>query len=554
MDKKFFLFVFFLSFSILGNAQLRLKISGKDNAEKIADSIGYQKLHANAKSAVDASTQFIENARKKGYLEAKFLDFARENDSVFVYDFDPGNFTKYIHIYIGRNSELRSLDILEEKRDTIKVAMAETEAFMNNLLRLLETKGYSLAKLRLENVTNTNKGLFADLFFEAEKKRAVNDVVVSGYEKFPKGHKKAMLRKYRGRIFNQNTLKNIKQDFDQFNFISQSKSPEILFMEDSTKVFVYVEKARPNRFDGFVGFGNNDEGNLNVNGYLDLQLVNFLNSGERLNIYWKTDGNKQTTFNASIDLPYIFNSPLGLKAQLNIFKQDSTFQNTETALELGYMINFNSRAYLGYQSAESTNIQNVLSGLVADFNNSFVTGNFEFVKFRREDLFFPEQSRFNLKAGTGKRTSPLFTDNQIFAKADAFYNFYLNPKNVVHVRSQNYVLQSDNYITNELYRFGGINSIRGFNENSLQANLFTSLLTEYRYKLASSLYMHSIIDYGYFQDKTSDTSDSLLGLGFGFGILTKNGLFNIIYANGSVGKQEIKLANSLVHLSFKAYF
>ena len=121
-------------------------------------------------------------------------------------------------------------------------------------------------------------------------------------------------------------------------------------------------------------------------------------------------------------------------------------------------------------------------------------------------------------------------------------------------QSQNYLLNSENYIANELYRFGGINSIRGFNENSLQGNLFTSLLTEYRYVLSPGMYVHSIIDYGYYQDQTTALNDSLIGLGFGFGLLTKNGLFNLIYANGSTNDQAIKLANSIVHISFKSSF
>jgi hemolysin activation/secretion protein len=105
-----------------------------------------------------------------------------------------------------------------------------------------------------------------------------------------------------------------------------------------------------------------------------------------------------------------------------------------------------------------------------------------------------------------------------------------------------------------LYRFGGINSIRGFNENSLQGTVFSSLMTEYRYVLSSNIYVHSIIDYGYYQDQTSKTKDNLLGLGFGFGLLTKNGLFNLIYANGSTKNQAIKLSNSIVHISLKSTF
>ena len=115
-------------------------------------------------------------------------------------------------------------------------------------------------------------------------------------------------------------------------------------------------------------------------------------------------------------------------------------------------------------------------------------------------------------------------------------------------------MSSDIYIINELYRFGGINSIRGFNENSLQGNFFSSLLSEYRYVVAPNLYVHSIIDYGYYNDKTSASRGNLIGLGFGFGLATKNGLFNVVYENGSTNEQEIKGSNSIVHVSFKTQF
>ncbi len=61
--------------------------------------------------------------------------------------------------------------------------------------------------------------------------------------------------------------------------------------------------------------------------------MNNLNAGEEFTLYWKSDGKNQKTFNIGIELPYIFKSPFGLKANLNIFKQDSTFQNTKTAID-----------------------------------------------------------------------------------------------------------------------------------------------------------------------------------------------------------------------------
>ena len=124
---------------------------------------------------------------------------------------------------------------------------------------------------------------------------------------------------YRKKTFNKSNLNKIYKDFNNFRFITQTRYPEILFTEDSTKVYVYVEKAKANKFDGYIGFANDDNNKLKFTGYLDLALTNILNTGEEFNLYWKSDDDKQVTFNAGIEIPYVFKSPLGIKANLNIF-------------------------------------------------------------------------------------------------------------------------------------------------------------------------------------------------------------------------------------------
>ncbi|HEY0091209.1 MAG TPA: hypothetical protein VGB43_01875, partial [Flavobacterium sp.] len=228
------------------------------------------------------------------------------------------------------------------------------------------------------------------------------------------------------------------------------------------------------------------------------------------------------------------------------------------SLELGYYFNYNTRLYVGYQATESSDIQNANTSLISDYKSTFFTSTFDYKDFRADEFLFPEKTRMIIRGGVGSRKSKLEKNGQIFGEVNLMHNIYLNEKNLFNLKTQNFYLHSDTYIISELYRFGGINSIRGFNESSLQANLFTSLLTEYRYVFAPGLYVHSIIDYGYFSDDSrnvsSGNSGGLLGLGFGFGFLTKTGLFNLVYANGSTDGQQIKLSNSIVHISFKANF
>lgn len=554
--KRITYLLFFIVLGWNGSAQKQhLRISSvKSEEQKIIDSIGYNSEHLNTKSIQDEVILLSQKLATTGFIEFDIEKNQKINDSTFLYQFKLGHQYTSLHIYIGHNAEVKNLSLFDKTNDTLVLPYQAAESFLKETLNKLEKDGYAMSKVQLLEVERKKGFLVAKLNIQLGNKRKLNAIVINGYPKFPYSHKRNLNRLYKNKTFNQDNLKKIYSDFEKFRFVKQVKYPEILFTKDTTKVYVYLEKTNSNSFEGFIGFSNDEAKKITINGYLDLSLNNLLNTGESFSLYWKSDGKNQKTFNTTIELPYIFNSPLALKAQLNIFKQDSIFQNTKTALDLGYLFNYNTRFYLGYQTTESSDIQNQNTSRISDFNNSFVTTNFEYTNYKSEEYLFPEKTRITFKTGVGSRTAKLITDKQTFFNLDLRHNFYLNPKNVIQIKSQNYYLKSSNYIINELYRFGGITSIRGFNENSLQANLFSSLLAEYRYILAPNLYVHTITDYGYFEDKVNKTDGTLLGLGIGFGLLTKNGFFNLIYANGSEKNQPIKASNSIVHISFKTNF
>lgn len=550
----FLLLILFLNCNLQAQ-KLYLNIEGSNSSQtKTLDSIGYQKQFSIAKEIENESNRLLKQLFQNGYLESEKSNAVKTNDSTFVVQFKLGKRISHIHIYIGDENEDLNFSNYTVENDFLILPIATVESFMQLQLKALEQKGFSLANIKLENFRKENLILKANLVITKSEKRFLNDIVIKGYPKFPASHKRNLIRLFANKTFNQDGLQKVYKEVDEYRFVKQTQYPEILFTKDSTKIYLYLEKAKANRFDGFLGFSDEEGGKVRFNGYLDVLLHNILNSGEQFLIYWKNDGQRQTSFNMGLQVPYIFKSPLGLKAELNIFKKDSTFQNTNTSIDLGYFFNYNSRLYLGYQATESSDIQNTNSSFISDFTNSFVTSKYEFTRFKSDDFLFPEKTVIHFTIGTGKRDSKTASESQFFGNLLVKQNIYLNAKNNIQLNSQNYYLNSENYIVNELYRFGGIKSIRGFNENSLQGNFLTSLLTEYRYVLSPGLYVHSIIDYAYYQDKTSDLNDGLVGLGFGFGLLTKNGFFNLIYANGSVRDQPIQFANSIVHISFKSNF
>ena len=552
--QKLLAFLFICCFQLAVAQKFSLSIEGNSIAEtQVIDSLGYSKKHETVASILETQKEFEKKLAFSGFVSYELLSQKKVNDSSFVFIYQLGNALKKINIYIGKLSPDEKL-LLEETKDSIVIATNQTENWMQLKLKLLEIKGFSLAKLQLTNVTQKENELFTELSLTTNKKRVADDLVILGYDKFPKNIKHQLKRNLKNRTFNQDLVTEVYTTLTDFPFVNQTKYPEILFTNDETKIFTYLEKAKPNRFDGFIDFSNDENSKLTFNGYLDLALQNIFNSGEKLALYWKNDGNQQSTFNLGSEVPYFFKSPLGIQANLRIFKQDSTFQNTQSELNLGYYFSYNKKLFIGTKSTTSADIQNVNNSNLNDFKSRFYTLGFDYLKRNLTDFFFPEKTKLILKVGYGNRTVDSEKNPQLFGQLEVSHNLYLNSKNSINLKNQSFYLQSDSYLVNELHRFGGINSIRGFRENSLQANLYSGILLEYRYFLAPTIYIHSITDYGYFQDKTSNLTENLLGLGFGFGLFTNNGIFNLVYANGSTSDQGIKLSNSIVQISYKTNF
>jgi hypothetical protein len=531
---------------------------------KTIDSIGYTIKQQNTNVLFKEIDSINKKLSKIGYINNQILEKRKEKDSSYTVKISLGKKINFIHIYIGIKNYTLFDDLFETKQDSILLPYSQIETFLKQTLKKLEINGYAFTKIKLTNIQQKNQNLYCALSISTNSIRILNSIEIKYSNQqqkilFPKGAQNQINKKYKNKIFNQETLKNINQDFEEFGFINQVKYPEILFTKDTTKVFVYLEKRKSNNFDGYLGFNNTDKAKIRFNGYLDLTLVNAIKNGEELSIYWKNDGNNQKIFNSNLSIPYLFNSPIAIKAQINIFKQDSIFQNTKTALQLGYLINYNKRIYVGYESTESSDIQNTNSQNLTDYKNTFYTSSIELKKNNTKNNLFSTKYYLNLTLGTGNRSTNENSElRQNFVNLNLMNDFYINEKNIINIKSQNYYLKSNNFITNELFRFGGINSVRGFSENSLQANLTTALITEYRFLVSTNLYFNSILDYCYYEDPSIISevkkSERLLGIGLGLGAKTTNGLLKLAITNGKTKDEKIKFYNTNITISYNVKF
>ena len=508
-------------------------------------------------TAVKNQLDWLQNQLyTKGYMALKILSLER-NDFEFTAHISVGAYYEAIAIF-GRNDWLNLLTYDIQKNASgqffIVVPISNLEQTLNELSNLFSAQSYTFATLQLQNIIPMDDNqLRADLVVDKGIKRELQSIKILGYDKAPKSFIKHFLDIKTQTPFNLKDIQNQMALLDQLPFIQQKRPAEVLFTPDSTTVYMYLEKTQSNRFDGFLGFGSNETtGDLQFDGYLDLNLINNLNFGESLKLYYKSDEIDQKTLDITADLPYLFGSPISAQLNLNIFKKDSTFTTTQQALKLNYPFNDKQQLGLGMRLVSSNALEPANNVQVEDYNSQFYELNYHYIKRQAKDLLFPIQSKLEVSLAFGQRQSEQ-SSQQRHIRLLGQHIFLLNSKNSIFLKLHLEQLQSERYLLNELLRFGGIRSIRGFQENSLFATQLAVLCSEYRYRLSSGLFVHSVIDAGYFQDSQNDEF-RLYGFGLGFGLQTNGGLLRLTYANGKTQDTPFDLSNSKVHLSFTSTF
>ncbi len=79
------------------------------------------------------------------------------------------------------------------------------------------------------------------------------------------------------------------------------------------------------------------------------------------------------------------------------------------------------------------------------------------------------------------------------------------------IGNQSGFIENENLFTNELFRIGGLKTLRGFDEESLTASAYSIFTLEFRYLFDINSYFHVFFDGAYYERKANqDISMTLL--------------------------------------------
>ena len=555
LNKKFipYIYILFLScFSHLTFGQKNeLILVAKDTIQnRIVSEIYHTKKHLQKKDALDEIDRILQQVKKRGFFTARIDSISKTNKELIAY-LDLGKKINEIIIVTKKDN---TNGIIDSGIDSIKIKTREFSDLTNQLLKQIDRKGNSFSEITYVNPLLKNDTLFLEMKISNSSSRKIDKVITRGYEDFPK----KFITKYflidKNTVFSKQKLNQVSALSNKLDFIKEKKAPEVLFKKDSTHLYLFLDKIGTSSFDGLVNFSSKENGKgLLLNGNLDLKLNNTFNTGEKFEIIWNKVSDEKTDFKINSYVPYILNSKFSTTLEFYLYRQDSTFINTNFELKTDYSINQKSHASILYSSEKSNYLLNISNNDLASYSNYFIGLGYEIKKSPTSNLY-KHKNGLNLNLTIGKRKTDIESINQLKFHFSAFANVQINNRGYLNIKNESGLLTSKNYLLNELFRIGGANSIRGYNEQSIFTNGYSYSNIEFRYSLDTSSYLYSITDLGVYKENTTNKIKKLLGIGAGYQFRINNNLVNLGYVISTNSSTNAKLNSSRLVVRWTSFF
>ena len=535
----------FFSINNVNSQNFSLKYENEGNSSKILQFKTYKNLIL----SVDDS---LKSLKERGYISAKVKKFIKIDSLNYEIELRRNHKIKYIKLLNIDSLKVDIKSIITDTNDNI-IDFNDLSEKIDSSIKYLSNIGYPFAKIKLDSISLINpETVESKLIIDYGSERKIDKIKIKGYEDFPLKYIKYLLGIELNTILKLDNVKNQVKILNQTNFARNLKDPEILFTKDSTILYLYIQKIKKNTFDGFLGFNSDDQsGKVKIQGYAKINLINTFNNGENIKIDFISEDNQDRFLNSEIKLPYIFKSPIGLNSGISLVKKDSLYNSRKAFLNLDFSLK-DINVGLGYESNNSTS--NIDFENIESFKSELLNLFLKYESLDMTDVFMPISFKLFTKYGYGKKRQLNLNTGLKKLKIDLEKKFSVSNRFKINTRLLNERINSKNLVTNELLRFGGNNSIRGFDQNSIFADNYYLLNTSLNYYLNDTIYIYTLFDFANYENNLLAIKDNLYAGGFGFSSLTKNGHISINYAKGTNWGKSFNLKNAKLSVNFITFF
>lgn len=581
--KKVFAICFITAVILLSGKGLAQEVSvsvlpaNEDSKEKIAR-LNYASTAASKADAIIELHRVLEYFRNKGYLAASFDSIVDDSISLKA----------WIHVGETYNMSLIrpgnvSGDILRQGGYKEKLysqrpySPAELNKLYEGIITYCENNGYPFAMVQLDSIELTgDNAISASLNLNMNQRVIIDTVEVKGNSKL---HPK-FIRNYfnikQGDMYNESRIAKVDPRLQDLPFVTEIRPHEVVFIDDKAKLLLYLDKKRASQFDGILGIAPNDDvdGKLLLTGDIKLKLLNAFNRGELIDFNWRKLEAKSQDLKFHFNFPFLFNTPIGIDYQLHLYKKDTSYLTLTNNLGIQVLFNGYNHVKAFYENQMSSLLST--EGLefattlpeYADINTSLYGVGMDYSKLNYR--YNPRTGfRFDLMGAIGsKKIKKNANVNQALydsiplsstlyrMELDAAGFIPLFRHSTLMIRNQSGFLENENLFENELFRIGGLKTLRGFDEESLTASIYTIFTLEFRYLFDLNSYFNIFFDGAYYERNTNSGyfNDTPYGIGAGVNFETRAGIFSLSYAMGSRDGEPLQFKAAKIHFGLTARF
>jgi len=522
------------------------------------------KLKTKFKNAAEAEmymTNKVIRLRKDGYAEANIDSIKHKIDTISFYMHTGKQYFWESISFDSIPAEVTSsLSNKTNKINNVKFDATIPHKIGEDILAFYENNGYPFSQIYYDSIFIDSNKVQMKISLSKGPLIKIDSISIKGDLKINPFFIYRVTGIKPGDIYNEKKIRNIPNSLKSVPFIKQNRSQQLYFTQNLNILFLYLDPIKTNSFSGILGFQNDPNTNkLMLTGDLDLSLNNVFRQGEWIRFSWNRFQTQSQNLDLNIGFPYILKTPVGIEGSIDLFKQDSTFLDVQ--FEGGLLFNFgaNSRVTLSIASRESnTLLTNSIQGEnLSDV--SLINYSIKIEHYGYDYLFNPRKGfGGNIKVSLGNKKikeiaeeQPVPDPIQYQGVIDVKYFIPTFRKQTIALMAKGGAIINNVIYTNEMFRLGGLKTIRGFNEVSIFADQYAIFTFEYRFLYEKNANLRAFFDGAYVHNGNNPEPENYpIGFGMGASIETKAGIFKIDYAMGKFENEPVSFNNAKVHFGY----
>ncbi len=508
-------------------------------------------------------------------------------------------------IYVGSGKQILQLAVTDADREVLleigwkpdinreKLWNPDRVAvWKERLLAWFENNGYPFASVRLEQIAWAGDTIHASLQIDRGPLYKIDSISVNGKARI-KNH---FLQKYldikAGSVYRKSKLDMISSRLIELPYLKETRKWDMTMLGTGSTLNLYLDPKKSSQINVLVGFlpdNSQVNGKLLLTGEADVHLQNALGAGETILANWQQVQVKSPRLKLAYQQPYIFKTSFGLDFSFDLFKKDSSFINIDFTIGLQYIVSARETGKIFYRNL-TTNLLTIDTNLIRqthslpqylDVNTSNL--GVEYQRITTDYRYNPTRGNevtILLSGGLRRiKKNPNITELGkgptgdgfdyaslydtlpektyiLTSKISAAQYIKLGKQSTLKTAFQGGWIKTENPFKNEIFQIGGYRILRGFDEQSIYATLYTVGTLEYRYRIGLNSFLFGFTDIAYANNDsyTEKMKHGYLGFGMGITFETKAGLFNLTYAVGKRNDLPLNFRQSKIHFGFISLF